>query len=119
MRTFIFILLFISGLQNAMAGSFSAFGQNGQLYITILGDSCNGYGGGLKVDPLCDKNRGMENYASMCSAELSVISTTAFCGNLNDTPKVLIIDIESSTIAPEAEVLNLRYAGEEVQVKLK
>ena len=84
----------------------------------ISGDSCNNFTGSLKVNENCKEDRVRENYAIACRVELFVKQTKMFCGDIKPVNVVLNIDLKSSNVANESELLLLSYGGEVIEVDI-
>ena len=113
------ILVLISALfmsLPSMAANFSAFAQGRTLYVTIMGDDCNGFGGSLEVASFCKKSRMTRNYAPVCEASLLVRQTKMACRS--SKPVVLEIDMDEQDVATEAQTLVLDYYGKTIEVDL-
>lgn len=100
----------------SVAANFSAFAQGRTLYVTIMGDDCNNFGGGLNVDSFCKKSRMTRNYAPVCEASLLVRQTKMACANA--APVVLELDLDEQDVATEAQTLVLDYQGKTIEVDL-
>lgn len=98
--------------------NFSAFSVGDTLYVTLLGDGCNSYGGSLEVDPLCRSDRMTKNFSPTCQAGLQVMATELACLGGRSKPVVLEISLNKSKIAPEAQELELTYGDSQVTVQL-
>jgi hypothetical protein len=115
----IFTLTFlVNALAFAFTPSFSAFTQDGVLYVTVLGDSCNEYMAGLEVSQVCDETRSEKNFALECEAELLVYQTQLVCNQDVSEPQTFEIELEPTKIAPEARALLLHYEGEVQRVEI-
>lgn len=112
----IILAMFLS--LSLQAGTFSAFSQGDTLYLTTMVDSCNAHGAGLNVDGICHADRMTANYATECSASVSIISTQMACFDQTLKPMVFELSLDQNRVASEAEVLTLRMYGEEVTIKL-
>ena len=110
----IFSALFLS--LPSMAANFSAFAQGRTLYVTIMGDDCNGFGGSLQVANFCKKSRMTRNYAPVCEASLLVRQTKMACRS--SKPVVLELDLDEQDVATEAQTLVLDYFGKSIEVDL-
>lgn len=113
--TMISVLFSIAAFATESSPQFSAFTSKGQLYVTILGDTCNNFIGRLEVDALCNDDRMTRNHASVCEVSLSVISTKMACGP-GVKPRVLTMDLQKAKVAKEAVLLKLNYRGQELEV---
>ena len=114
---FLMMILFTLVVSNAQAARFSAFNQGDTLYVTIIGDNCNSYGGRLQVASSCLEDRMTENYAVSCYATLSVLSTKMFCGP-GYKARVLEINLREAKVAQEAKKLTLNYLDEEITIDI-
>lgn len=114
-------LVFVSLMcfATASAANFSAFVQGDDLYITLMTDGCNAYNVALEVDGICKEGRLTANYATECSADLAVMSTEMYCGQIPPVAKVFKVSLTESKVAVEAQVLTLRYWGNTVDVQIK
>lgn len=114
----IVLAAFVHGMAYAFLPSFSAFSQNGVLYVTVLGDQCNEYAAGLQVAPDCDKDRLNKNFALECEAELVVYQTLRDCQPDVLKPQTFELELEATKVAPEARTLILHYQDEVQEVEL-
>ncbi len=73
----------------------------------------------LVVDSICEEGRLTANYATECSADLAVMSTEMFCGNIPPVAKVFKVSLVESLVAAEAEVLTIRHWSGSVDVNIK
>jgi hypothetical protein len=121
MKKLLVLLTIFTALNFAKAADpeFSAFTSNNVLYVTVMGDSCNGYSGELLVDPSCKSDRLTRNLAPVCYATLRVSRTRMNCdGPDNSTPRMLKIDLEEAKVAHEAVILRLTYRESRIDVKI-
>jgi len=102
----------------ANAGTFSAFTEKNVLYVTILGDSCNLYSGGIAVSNFCDENRTTRNLAFFCPVTLNVLSSFMACPKDDVKPHVFTINLDDKNIAHEAQTLEITYKSETVSIPL-
>ena len=99
--------------------NFSAFSYKGDIFVTVLGDSCNTFSGSLSVDDFCKNDRTIENKVIICGVDLRVISTEMACLSKNDPkPHVFKINLDKSNIAKEASFLKIKYRGKSIKLKL-
>lgn len=120
MKKMLAILLVVSSLTIIAKDvpRFSAFSDGKYLHITILGDSCNAFGGELAVSRRCQKSRAIENYAASCKATLSVIATEMFCNDPEPVPRIISLELSKTQIAYEATTLILTYGDTTIDVSL-
>ncbi len=112
MKKLLLILLFIPSL--SFAADFSAYVEDRQLYITINGDACNYFEGSLNVSPSCKADRLTKNLAGFCRASINILATEMACDEFK--PVTVQIDLDKNNVAPEAELLELTYRGETIEV---
>src|SRR5262245_29372119 len=112
----LFGLTFASMAQAGEAPRFSAFASGNDLFVTILGDSCNSFGGSLEVAAFCKEGRSTTNYVTQCTADLVVRSTKMACFDKKKAPKVLEMSLRE--VAAEAQTLVLKYDDQEIEIKL-
>ena len=101
------------------APKFSAFAVDRLLYVTVLWDSCNLVSGSLNVSPLCAADRLTRNAAPICNADLIIRSTYMACQDLQEKPRVIIINLDDNNVDPYSFVLKLDYDGVVIPVMLK
>ena len=110
--------LSISTMATKTQPSFSLLAQNGNLYVTIMGDSCNRYTANLNVAENCRDDRRTRNIVSTCTAELRVGMTKMACRDSKRVPKLLTLNLKDQNVAKEAKTLVLSRHGESVSVQL-
>ena len=112
-----FFLLTVSS--NCFAANFSAFVKDRQLYITIIGENCNHFGGNLIVEPQCKEDRPAKNEVITCKVRAMIFSTEMACEDMKETPVVIQMNLDENNVAVEAQNLLLRYGLEEIEVEIR
>ena len=113
--TFASVLLTLSSF--AATPDFSAFSKDGELYVTVLGDTCNNYTGSLNVDSTCREDRAFENLATHCEASLMIKKTKMAC-KPGYMPKVMKINLNDNNVAKESRNMSLSYGNDTIEVAL-
>ncbi|MBY0472023.1 hypothetical protein K2X30_12730 [bacterium] len=110
-------LFFVSAAH--AAPKFSAFADGDDLHITVLKD-CNTITAQLEVAPTCKEGRPFKNLAPFCSAELIVSATELACPHHEPlVPATVTLSLKKSKVAHEAQILEISYLGESVEVDLR
>jgi hypothetical protein len=94
----------------------SAFTSNNVLFVTVIGDGCNGIHGSLRVPDRCNKNRLSKNGVVSCTVDLVLVSTAKACEENLAFPQVVAIPLDSTEYATEARGLTLRMGPDRVHV---
>jgi hypothetical protein len=94
----------------------SAFTSQNDLYVTVMGDTCNHIRGGLRVPAHCDKHRSTKNGVISCTVELQLASTKMACPDGPAVARVVRIPLSETDYAPEAKGLTLRMGTDRVYV---
>ena len=123
MKTLFFVLIlsatsaFATSFEQPAEPTASAFTAAGKLYLTVLTDTCNGIHVGLNVEAFCKDDRMTKNYAPVCDAKVSFISTRKGC-EPGTRAQVFEMDLNEENVAREAQVLNLTIDGAVISVKV-
>jgi len=104
---------------SAQLPGFSAFSDGDNVYVTVLGDSCNYKTANLKVSQSCQEDRLTKNIARSCNAELFISTSKMICFDNKLVPKVITLNLDDENVAQEAAVLKLTNDGVTIRVRLK
>lgn len=96
---------------------FSAFTSNNKLFVTVLADSCNELTADLVVNDKCRADRLVKTFAPICGATLQINSTRMGCREIG-VPRVLVVDLAESKVAPESDTLVLTYGRTTIPVTI-
>ncbi len=114
------LLIALSLVVASSASASSAFTHDNNLYLTILGDSCNTLSASLKVDDLCRRDRVTANQVKDCRVDLLVMSTAMACEEQTTLPtaKVIKIDLAQTLVDNHATRLIIGQGENKMVVKI-